>query len=934
MQNNMRKSFVFIICFMAGLSVAAQSFSLKGQLVDAGGARLPNATTLLLHAADSTMAGYALSDRDGLFAINNIARGGYILRVSYVGYALKLLPIDPPAGPILDLGKIVMEDEQKILGEVTIQGERISMFIRGDTIEYDALAFGARPNEVVEDLLKRMPGIEIDSDGTIRAQGEQVRRVLVDGREFFGRDPQMATQNLPADAISRVHVFDERSEQSRFTGIDDGERERTMNLELKEDRRQGMFGNSSLGYGPDSRFQGRSNINHFNSQGQFSVLAMGNNLNQQGFSIAEYMNFSGGVQSIVGGGGAIQMNMGGGGLPINADGRPGSNGIMTSWAGGFNMSRKLGEGSDLTGSYFYNQLDHQIEQQLERENYMPGGSYDFSQFSTQDNANYNHRLNLRLEHTISESSSVLLTFNGSLNNSNSLRFNDSQTYNFTGGLQNSSEQFNESDRQSLNMQSSLLWRQRLSRPGRTLTARLNVSADESNQFRNMEALNRFYREQLIEERILQDNLQDNISRSIGTNLTYTEPLGNKRFLELNYRLTVNRNEVNQEVFDLVDGQPVVNDLLTNIYNNDQLYHRGGLNVLVNRDVYNFTMGVYLQTTSLKGQLVSLDDVAISGQFTSILPLVRFNYDFNSFRRLSMNFETNVQEPRIQQLQPLVDNRDPLNIYVGNPDLEPSYRNRLTVRFNSFNPLSNFGFFMFASADYVLDAITNSVFMDENLIRTIMPVNTKNNLNLMGNANMNFRISPIHTRIMLGATITRMQSTNILNDATQRITNNMLSGNLRYNFSPGDQFEASLSAMLNRQLTAYEFSTLEQAYLNQTYSAELNWRFLEHYRLGGGFRYQLYEGRTSDFDRKIPMLDFSFSRRFLKNNSGELSLTGYNLMNRNLGVSQRVDTNFLEQQVTNSLGRYFLLSFTYSLNQNLNLFGGQGRGGGMRIMHAN
>jgi hypothetical protein len=249
------------------------------------------------------MANYGLTNTEGVFEIQHVRRASYLLRITYVGYATIHLPVEPPAGQTLDMGVIRLDDERTLLREVTVQEERIPMRVRGDTIEYDALAFKVQPNEVVEELLKRMPGIEIESDGNIIAQGEQVRKVLVDGREFFGRDPKMATQNLPADAVSKVHVFDEKSEQARFSGIDDGQRERTMNLELKEDRKQGMFGNTSLGYGPDDRFTGRTNLNRFDSKGQVSLLGMGNNLNQQGFSIGDYMNFSGGVQSLMGGGG-------------------------------------------------------------------------------------------------------------------------------------------------------------------------------------------------------------------------------------------------------------------------------------------------------------------------------------------------------------------------------------------------------------------------------------------------------------------------------------------------------------------------------------------------------------------------------------------------------------------------------------------------------
>lgn len=919
----------------------SQNFTIKGRLLNTDGEGLPSSTVLLLNASDSTMVNFGVSDRDGLFEIRNIVRDDYLLRVSFVGFEVRKLPVDLPDGDMLDMGEIRLAERRTVLGEVTIEGERVSMTIRGDTIEYDALAFGVQPHEMVEDLLKRLPGVEVDPDGTIRAQGEQVRRVLVDGREFFGRDPQMATQNLPAEAVSRIHVFDERSEQSRFTGIDDGERERTMNLELKEEHRQGMFGNTTLGLGPQDKFQGHTNINRFDGNSQYSILGMGNNINRQGFSMADYVNFSGGPQSLMGGGGIRQM--GGGGstsIPVNFDGRPGTNGIMTSWAGGANMNRTFQQKTDLNISYFYNQLNHDLSQSVERENFLPQGNYDYFQDSYQDSDNHNHRLNMRLDHKFSERSSLLFTFAGTLNSTES-QFNSSSKNFSASGLQNSGEQWSNSEGQNLNMQSSLLWRQRLSKPGRTISAGFDFNAGHNDRIGNLEAINSFFQEVTVIDSILQTNYIDNINRTFRTNLSYTEPLGKRRFLELNYRLTMNNSDAEQQVFDIFEGQEITNLLLTNTYNNRYIYHRGGLNILINRDMYSLTLGAYLQASSLNGEIFwpgydtggSNTSIEIGENYLHLLPLARFNYQFNSFRRLTVNFETSVQEPSVRQLQPVIDNRDPLNLYIGNPDLDPAYRNRLTMRFNSFNPVSSFGFFVFATADYVTDAIANAVSVDENLVRTTTPVNTQSNLNLMGNVNMNYSLSQLKSRVMLGGRVTRMQSTNILNEASQRITNNMLTGNARYSFRPNDNFDANVSATMNWQITAYEFSTLEQAYLNQTYVAEGSWRFLQHYRLEAGLRYMIYQGRTSDFDQEIPLLEASFSRRFLRNNNGELSFTAYNLLDRELGVTQRADANFLEQQVTNSLGRYFMLSFTYSLNRHLNAMEGIGsrRGGGMRMM---
>ncbi len=937
----MQRLFSLLLISLLSLGAFAQPFSIRGKVSDPENQGLPSATVLLLSPRDSTMVNFATTNLNGNFEINNLNRSEYLIRVTYIGFATLLKKISPPEGNVLELGDLKLQNERVLLHEVSVIQERIPMRVKNDTIEYDALAFRPLPNEMVEDILKRMPGIEVQSDGNVVAQGETVRRVLVDGKEFFGRDPKMATQNLPAEAVSKVQVFDQRSEQALFTGIDDGQRDRTINLELKEEHKQGLFGNSSLAYGTDQRFMGRTNINRFDNKGQLSILGMGNNVNQTGFSVGEFMNFSGGAQSLLGGGGGggalVQVTMSGGGsssIPVNFDGRPSTNGLMTSWAGGANVNRKLTANTEINASYFYNQLGHDLTQDLERENFLPTGNFFFDQQSFQDNRNYNHRLNLRLDHKFNEGSSVLLTAIGSTNNTITSQQSNSRTLNSAGNEQNLSNQINGSDAMRLNLETSLLWRQRLNKPGRTFTAGLNFSTNGNDQDATLEAINQFFGTNTRLEELLQNSTLATLNRSLGANATYTEPIGGNRFVEANYRITSNFNEVDQQVFDTDNGVPVLNNLLTNNYNNTYLFQRGGINLRQVRDNFNITIGANLQVTSLRGNIVTTNQ-EINKDYTHVLPVVRFNYEFSNFRRLIADYETSVQEPSLLQLQPLIDNRDPLNIYVGNPQLKPSFRHRTTLRYNTFNPITSFGFFTFFAADYVRNAITNATSFDQSLVRTITPINVESNLSLRGNLNFNIGLSKIKSRFNIGTTLSHLQSINVLNGTEQQIANNIISANARYSFRPGDKFETALTANLNQQLTKYEFSALEQAFLNQAFGSETNLTFLKNWRAVLGFRYQIYEGRTAEFNREIPMLDFSISRSFLKGNSGELRLAGFNLLNQDLGVTQSVDANFIQRQVTNSLGRYFLLTFTYSLNRALNAFDGANRpgGGGMRmIMH--
>jgi hypothetical protein len=936
------RTFLFTLIFIAAsLASQAQTFNITGQITGGDNAGLPGATLLLLNPADSTMLSFGITNATGNFELQNQNRRNYLLRISFIGFNNKFINISSHAENIVDLGVIQLVSEQRVLNEVVVAQERVQMRMRGDTIEFNALAFNARPNEVVEDMLRRMPGMEVQADGSVIAQGETVRRVLVDGREFFGRDPRMATQNLPADAVERVQVFDRRSEQAEFTGIDDGERERTINLELRENRRVGTFGNSSLAYGTENRFQGRSNLNHFDSKGQLSFLGMGNNINQTGFSIGEFLNFSGGPQNFGGGGGGRQMTMtrGGGGsgsdIPISFDGSPSTNGLMTSLAGGLNFSRRIAPRTEITASYFYNQLGQDLNQDIERENFMPEGNFLFDQNSLQDNRNFNHRMNLRLLHNFTEGSSLLFTANSTLNNTETEAQSFSQTINQLNVLQNASRQISKADGSRNNIDANLLWRQRLNRPGRTFTANISFNAAGNKQDGTLNALNQFFLPTLVSQEISQLNSQNTFNRTLGGNVSFTEPIASNMFLEANYRISANFNEVDQQVFDVVGNNQILNQLLTNQFNSTYLFQRGGVNYRFVGQNFNFTLGSNLQFSKLQGNILTSNQ-DITRNYLHFLPVVRFNYEFNRFRRLMFDYTTNVQEPSLLQLQPLVDNRDPLNIFQGNPDLKPSYRNRVSLRFNSFNPINNFGFFAFVSADYVANAITNAVAIDQQLIRTITPVNVGSSLNLRTNANVNLSLTPIKSRLSAGATYSYIQSINMLNNVEQQIANNILGFNTRFSFRPNDQFEAGVTANINQQLTRYEFSPLEQAFLNQTFGSDIAWTFLKNFRLGLNFSYQMFEGRTADLNRTIPMLDFFVSRSFLRGNAGEIRLSGFNLLNQNLGMTQNVDVNFIQRQVTNSIGQYFLLTFTYSLNQAMNTFDGANRGGqgrGMRvIMH--
>lgn len=934
----MIRSLLALALLFVMLNASAQKFSIRGQATDTLKGGMPSATVMLLQAKDSALVSFGSTDRQGMFELKNVNRGNYHLKITFVGYATAFREIraDDFTNPVLDMGRLTMSPVSRELDELVVKGEKAPVTVKRDTIEFNAGSFKVKTNANVEDLLKKMPGMEVDTDGSIRAQGEQVQRVMVDGREFFGRDPKLATRNLPADAIDKVQVYDKKSDQAVFTGIDDGQREKTINLELKEEKRNGAFGNMMGGAGTEDRFQAKANINKFSKGDQLSFLGMGNNVNEQGFSMDDYMNFSGGSQQMAGaGGGRMTIQMDGnnlGGVPLNFGGR--QNGIITNYAGGLNTNQDIGTKTKLGASYFYNNLNQNISQLLNRINYLPNGSYDFNQTSRQVNQSDNHRGNLTLDHQLDSANSFKFTASATLTNTEQTVQSLSRTYNVGDSLQNQSVRDSYTKGRSTNLNSSLLYRHRFAKKGRTLSATLSLGLSENNSDGTLQSTNEFYTLTTEKKIIAQTNNQKNQNQSYGAQFSYTEPLGGRKYLEVNYSIRTNRNDVIRDVYNVNAGVPVYNDTLSNRYKSNYVYNRPGFNLRMNRQKFNITVGASYQHTQLKGDL-TLRDTSINRTFENILPVVRFNYDFSSLKHFRFDYETSMQEPSIQQLQPVIDNSDPLNLSSGNPNLRPAYAHQFRLNYTQFDPASSIGFFAFVNATYTTNAIAYSQTVNPvTLVRLTVPVNVADNFRVSGNFNFGFPIRKLSSRLSLGPTVSYVRGINLINLQENRSDQRTYGGTFRYDFTFKELLTLGLSANLSQNRTEYSFNTKQnQQYLNETYSSELNINFLKNYAFGGSYDFYHYRSQTTSFDQTIPIINLSISRYLLKNNAGELKFAVVNALDKSLGVSQTATSNYLQQETTNNLGRYYMISFTYALNKQLNPMGGGrgGRRGGMRMM---
>jgi len=920
------KTFLFIptVLFFSILCLQVKGqnkFSVEGTVTDTAALPLSAATVVLLQEKDSVLVSFTLTHQDGKFVLKKVAAGSFILQITYLGFQNFSKKISLPfEGGNYDFGAIKLLPVSANLDEVVVKAEHIPIVFKKDTIEYNAAAFKTQPNAVVEDLLKKLPGVEVDREGNIKAQGKTVERVLVDGKEFFGNDPKIATKNLPADAVGKVQVFDKKSEMAEFTGIEDGKKEKTINLALKEGKKKGYFGNVSGGYGSDSRYEGKANINHFGKKIQLSGIGMLNNINEQGFSINDYLNFMGGLQNMMsgGGGGGLKLSLGGeGGVPLNL-GK--TDGILTTFAGGLNFNYDFNKKTKLRSSYFYNRIKTDIERTATRQNLLDDRSFNSEEKDGRFSQNTNHRLNFTLRHEIDSFQNIILRSTIGFNEALLRSLNETKTFNAENALENTGLRNNHSAGDNFNLTSNLIYRRRFHKKGRAFVADLSFGSINADRKAALGSINNFLLQD-DNEREFSDTLQQrqtlaNDETDFGVNLSYTEPIGKRKYLEINYARQNFSNESVKDFFDVfpnAEPRELFNAALSNHYQRDYTYNRAGLNFKLNGKKSNLTTGLSLQDSKLEGEILS-QEVSLRKDFFNVLPSLRWNYDIAASRNLSFDYETTVREPSLEQLQPVVDNSDPLNTFTGNPELRPEYRHNFKLNFMSFDQFSFTNIFVSLDAIYTNNKITNSRNLDSLFRQNIQPVNVDGDFILNGYLSFGTPLKLIKSRININTNLSYNHGILLVNNVENKTDRVITSVDVSIENRKKEVVDIAVGAKLSHNTTKYSVSkNLNQTFLNQTYYADFALQFGKTWSLGSSMDYALYSGESFGSSREIPIWKASLSKFILKNKRGQFKFSVFDLLDKNVGINRNSELNYIEEERIRSLGRYFMFGFSYSLS---------------------
>jgi hypothetical protein len=905
-------SILLVIVFSSSLVAQTSKTSFKGIIEDEAGATLPGATLMILNAVDSTLVQFGSSDNQGAFMIRNVPKGDYLLNVNFLGLAPVFQPITSGVEAEVDLGRIKLLPSTNILSEVEVKADHVPIEITKDTISYNADAFQTQPNAVVEDLLKKLPGIEVAADGTIKAQGEEVQKVLVDGKEFFGDDPKMATKNLPAKALKKVKVYDKQSDMSEFTGVDDGEREKTIDLQLKDEFKKGLFGTAEAGYGSDERYNGKASINRFSKTSQLSFLGQLNNINQQGFSFSDRMNFSGGMRGMNSGGGgggmrSMEMTMSSD-VPFS-DGS--SNGLINTGAAGLNFNWQPSKKFNIRSSYFYNDVDKSLLQNSFRQN-LNGNPYDSDEDSGSETENTSHSIALNSDIKMDSTQQVKFNVRMGINNGNSIDTSFLQnTLQADNTLQNQSltKTNNTSDNFSLNANANYM--KRLGNKGRNVTIGGTITSGDQNTDSQLKALTEYLTTGDINAL---DQLQYTLSDDVRLDgqFSYTEPLRKRRFLEFSYNFNTLSADYDHTVNDVENSIPVRNDSLSNAYSSIFQYHRPGVTFRYSGEVNTINAGLQYQVSELTGNL-SRSETDIKQNYQHFLPRFIWRSNLGNGKNFRFSYTTRVSQPTIVQLSPVLDNSDPVRLYIGNPNLDAEYSHNMSFNFHSFSQFSSTSFFASIGGSITDNKIITSRYVDENIREISTPININNESGMNMFVSYGRPLKPVHSRVTLNGNFSLTSTQNVIDAELQDLNRWNRTSGLTISNMNSNVLEYNLGGSWTFSDNYYQSDeALNQNTLLQTYFIDVTLTLWKKWKLSGGFDYNLYSSNQLAENQSLPLMEASVSRFVLPGDKGQIKLSVFDVLDENRGISYSVTPNYLEELRSNSIGRYVMLSFIYSL----------------------
>ena len=920
-----RLTLLYGILFLFPILTEAQTFSITGRVADFKDTSALIGVSVILKIGSDTSEKTglgAVTDANGKFQIDGVSEGSYLVHLEYIGYKSvnRLLNVSDKD---VFVGIIAMKSASNDLKGVTITGKQVRAEQTGDTTSFHADAFKVNPDATTEDLITKMPGVTSDNTG-VKVHGEAVQQVYVDGKPFFGTDPTLSVRNLPAEVVDQVQVYDQLSDQALFTGFDDGNSQKTMNIVTKKDKRKGEFGKVFGGYGTDGKYNIGGSFNSFEGDRRISIIESSNNINAQNFSSQDILGVSGG---------SSRNNFLTGQQP----------GITTTHSAGINYSDQWGPKIKVTASYFLNYTNNKTTTDKIRNYTFPteSGAVDSSQQSVykendiSQSKNFNHRFNFRFEYTIDSSNSLVITPAASLQQNYSITGQVDSSFNSYGLLLSNATNNSISNNSGYNFNNNIVFRHKLHKKGRTISINLGTTLNAQSGDGTYNTISASVDTNLVYPtnpvHLNQIYNSYNNTTSVSSNIAYTEPLGKTSQLLFNYNpaVTYSKATTITDTLNNSTGQTQFDSVLSNKYLSTYFTQKGGLSYRFASKKVNFMIGANAQYATLDGTQTFPAGLNITRYFFDVLPIALFNYKFANGKNLRIFYRSNITPPGITQLQNVVNVNNPLQLSMGNPNLRQDYEQTLTLRYGLTRKKSAHNFFIFATANYINNYIGTATYTTLRADSAVGPGNDillKKGAQLSAPVNLNY-YSSNKIYLTYGIPFDIIKS------------NLNLTGGLNYTHTPGEVNYAAdysndwvpsagvvVSSNVSQNLDFtlsytgnYNFvknslqGMANNNYYNHTASFKINWIFFKGFVINSNISNAYYTTLSSSSGNIDYYLWTSYiGYKFLKHRALEARITVFDILNQNKSVSRIVGANYVENDVTNILQRYAMLQLTYTL----------------------
>ncbi|MGB4774660.1 MAG: outer membrane beta-barrel protein [Daejeonella sp.] len=900
----MRKSLILLLLLCLNFAAFSQTQrDITGIVIDSTGVPII-AASVKIAAAEDTL--FARTNIDGEFTFKGIKTSSFLITVSNLGYhTLNKKYLYNEGDSTIKLDPIILKYESKLLNEVIISGAP-RVIIKEDTVEYKASDYKVRENALAEDLLKKLPGVEVDADGNVKAQGKAITKIRVNGKDYFGGDVKTATQQLPADIIDRIQIVDDYGDQANITGIRNGDPDKVLNIQIRPDKNKGYTAKGTVGGGNRERYQAALSGNAFNNTQQFSFVGNLNNTNTSVF------NFNGG------GGGGQRVQLGGRGGQNNSNG---GDGLTALGSIGLNYRDEWGKKLSSYGSYSYSNRNNDLISNQVQQNNFQNTLIINDQNNTNNTITNNHRFNWNLEYRIDSLNYIKF--------SPTVSYSSSKTNSLSKYVQNSNSQLssqgftlNDLNSETPSIGGSALINHRFPKRGRNLS--LNLSLNNSKSSQDEDELNQYtnYNSSGNTDVFLHQQ-QDIVNRSTntGATLSYNEPLSRTSNLEFNYTYNNTKYKNERETLDLdAQGSPAVNTNLSNDYNYSFTTNRLGINYRVNQKKYNYSIGAGIQPSVLDGNSI-LNTVSTPYRNTgfNIIPVARFSYNFSKTRSFNANYFGRANEPSFTQLQPVPDISNPQFTIIGNPNLNSEFNHTFNLRYNNSDFNTGSVLFTNLSTTFSENKIVSNIVRvndpDLGLVQETRYLNTNGYFTVSGFYNFSKPLDERKYVFSINGSANYINNISFIDNNKNTGQNLILSQGLNVQINPAKWLEINPGTNYSYNKNSNDIVTNSNSEVS-TWSLNFNSKtyFLDTWLVGTEFSKVYNSGYSSALGANPFIVNTYLEKQFFKGKTGSLRLQAFDLLNENTNVSRSVTANSITDSRNNRLSRYFMLSFTMKLQK--------------------